>query len=36
QLVSRPESASPATGSHEQHEKEQHEILEKVFATVKA
>ena len=36
QLVSRPESASPATGSHEQHEKEQHEILERVFATVKA
>ncbi|HMT28847.1 MAG TPA: 2-oxoglutarate dehydrogenase E1 component, partial [Bacteroidia bacterium] len=31
-LISRPESASPATGSHVQHEKEQHEIIEKVFA----
>jgi len=31
-LISRPESASPATGSHVQHDKEQHEILEKVFA----
>ena len=31
-LISRPESASPATGSHVQHEKEQREIIEKVFA----
>jgi 2-oxoglutarate dehydrogenase E1 component len=30
-LVSRPESASPATGSHAQHEKEQREIVRKVF-----
>lgn len=31
-IISRPESASPATGSHVQHEKEQFEIIEKVFA----
>jgi 2-oxoglutarate dehydrogenase E1 component len=31
ELVSRPESASPATGSHVQHEKEQKLILTKVF-----
>lgn len=36
QLISRPESASPATGSHEQHEKEQQEIIHSVFATVNA
>jgi 2-oxoglutarate dehydrogenase E1 component len=31
-LVSRAESASPATGSHKQHDKEQHEIVDRVFA----
>lgn len=31
QLVSRSESASPATGSHKQHEKEQKELIEKAF-----
>ncbi len=30
-LISRPESASPATGSHAQHEKEQKEIIRLVF-----
>jgi 2-oxoglutarate dehydrogenase E1 component len=30
-LVSRRESASPATGSHAQHEKEQIEIVKKAF-----
>jgi 2-oxoglutarate dehydrogenase E1 component len=30
-LISRPESASPATGSHKQHEKEQAEIVRRVF-----
>ncbi|MBL7923126.1 MAG: 2-oxoglutarate dehydrogenase E1 component [Bacteroidia bacterium] len=30
--VGRAESASPATGSHKQHEKEQHDILRRVFA----
>ncbi|CAN5429129.1 2-oxoglutarate dehydrogenase E1 component [soil metagenome] len=30
--ISRPESASPATGSHKQHEKEQAAIIEQVFA----
>ena len=29
--IGRPESASPATGSHEQHEKEQQAIINKVF-----
>jgi 2-oxoglutarate dehydrogenase E1 component len=35
-LVSRPESASPATGSHAQHEKEQQEIVSKVFSSIYA
>ena len=30
-LVSRPESASPATGSHHAHEREQRALIEKVF-----
>jgi 2-oxoglutarate dehydrogenase E1 component len=30
-LISRPESASPATGSHDQHEKEQEELMKRVF-----
>jgi len=34
QLISRPESASPATGSHDQHDKEQKEIVQKVFSKV--
>jgi 2-oxoglutarate dehydrogenase E1 component len=33
-LISREESASPATGSHKQHEKEQKAIIEKVFEKV--
>lgn len=33
-LISRPESASPATGSHKQHEKEQKAIIDKVFEKV--
>jgi 2-oxoglutarate dehydrogenase E1 component len=32
ELISRSESASPATGSHKQHEKEQKELIEKVFS----
>lgn len=32
QLIARSESASPATGSHKQHEKEQKEIVDKAFA----
>ena len=31
--ISRSESASPATGSHQQHEKEQHALLDRVFAS---
>ncbi len=31
-IISRPESASPATGSHAQHDKEQQEILVKTFS----
>jgi 2-oxoglutarate dehydrogenase E1 component len=31
QIISRPESASPATGSHVQHEREQHAIIKKAF-----
>ena len=31
--ISRYESASPATGSHQQHEKEQHALLDRVFAS---
>lgn len=31
ELISRSESASPATGSHAQHEKEQQEIVKRVF-----
>ncbi|MEO5572199.1 MAG: 2-oxoglutarate dehydrogenase E1 component [Bacteroidia bacterium] len=33
-LISRPESASPATGSHKQHEKEQEAIVKKAFEKV--
>lgn len=32
--ISRPESASPATGSHKQHEKEQKAIIDKVFEKI--
>ncbi|MFI5219258.1 MAG: 2-oxoglutarate dehydrogenase E1 component [Bacteroidia bacterium] len=32
-LISRPESASPATGSYKQHEKEQQAIIKKAFDT---
>ncbi len=32
QLISRPESASPATGSHYSHDREQRYLLEQVFA----
>ncbi len=31
QLISRAESASPATGSHKTHEREQREIIDKIF-----
>lgn len=31
-LIAREASASPATGSHKQHDKEQHAIIEKAFA----
>jgi 2-oxoglutarate dehydrogenase complex dehydrogenase (E1) component-like enzyme len=31
--VGRPESASPATGSHHQHEREQQEILRRAFTS---
>lgn len=31
-LISRPESASPATGSHHAHEREQNELVEKAFS----
>jgi 2-oxoglutarate dehydrogenase E1 component len=31
-LIARPESASPATGSHQQHEKEQNGLMDKVFS----
>lgn len=33
-LISRPESASPATGSHKQHEKEQEAIIKKAFEKI--
>ena len=33
-LISRPESASPATGSHHAHEKEQEAIVEKAFEKI--
>ena len=33
-LISREESASPATGSHKQHDKEQKAIIDKVFEKV--
>ena len=33
-LISREESASPATGSHKQHDKEQKAIIDKVFERV--
>jgi len=35
-LISRPESASPATGSHKQHEKEQEAIIKKAFEKISA
>ena len=31
-LISREASASPATGSHKQHDKEQHALIDKAFA----
>lgn len=31
-LIARPESASPATGSHQQHEKEQEALINRVFS----
>lgn len=30
-VISRPESASPATGSHQAHEREQHDLIQKTF-----
>ena len=35
QLVSRPESASPATGSHHSHDREQRALVEQVFKKIR-